>query len=66
MWCCRRIEIRWADRVKNEVLQRIKEERNIVHTIKRKNAAWISHILHGNCLLERVIEGKIRRVRKKR
>jgi hypothetical protein len=33
MWCRRRIEkISWADRVKiEEVLQRMKEERNILH-----------------------------------
>jgi len=37
MWCQRRMEdIRWTDHVKNdEVLQRVKEEMNILHTIKR-------------------------------
>jgi hypothetical protein len=35
MWCWRRMEISWTDRVRNEeVLHRVKEERNIVHTIK--------------------------------
>jgi len=28
----------WKDRVKNEVLQRIKEERHILYTIKRRKA----------------------------
>jgi hypothetical protein len=38
MWCWRRIEkISWTDRVRNEeVLHRVKEERNILQTIKRK------------------------------
>jgi hypothetical protein len=38
MWCWRRMEkIVWTDRVRNEeVLHRLKEERNIVHTIKKK------------------------------
>jgi hypothetical protein len=38
MWCWRRMEkISWTDRVRNEeVLHRVKEERNIVHTIKRR------------------------------
>jgi hypothetical protein len=38
MWWWRRIEkISWTDRVKNEeVLHRVKEERNILHTIKRR------------------------------
>jgi hypothetical protein len=37
MWCWRsREKISWTDRVRNEeVLHRMKEERNIVHTIKR-------------------------------
>jgi hypothetical protein len=42
-----------------EVLHRVKEERNIVHTIKRRKANWIGHILRGNCLLKHVIEGKL-------
>jgi hypothetical protein len=38
MWCWRRMEkISWTDGVRNEeVLHRVKEERNILHTIKRK------------------------------
>jgi len=28
------MEIRWTDRVRNGVLKRVKEERNIVHTVK--------------------------------
>jgi hypothetical protein len=40
-------------------LHRVKEERNIVHTIKRRKANWIGHILRKNCLLKHVIEGKI-------
>jgi hypothetical protein len=52
------MEISWTDRVRNEeVLQRVKEERNIVHTIKRK-ANLSGHILRRNCLLKHVIEGK--------
>jgi hypothetical protein len=37
MWFWRRMEkISWTDRVRHEeVLRRVKEERNIVHTIKR-------------------------------
>jgi hypothetical protein len=46
MWCWRRMEkISLTDRVRNdEVLHRVKEERNIVHTIKRIKANWIGHI----------------------
>jgi hypothetical protein len=60
MWCWRRMDISWNDRVKNEeVLHRVKEERNIVHTIKRRKANWIGHILLRNCLLKHVIEGTV-------
>jgi hypothetical protein len=53
-------KISWTDRVRNEeVLLRVKEERNILHTIKRRKANWIGHIFCGNCLLEHIIEGKI-------
>jgi hypothetical protein len=38
MWCWRRLEkISWTDRVRNEeVLHRVEEERNIVHTMKKE------------------------------
>jgi hypothetical protein len=53
-------KISWTADVRNEeVLHRVKEERNILHTIKRRKANWIVHILHRNCLLKHVTEGKI-------
>jgi hypothetical protein len=46
--------------VRNEgVLQRVKEERNALHTVKRRKANWTGHILRRNYLLKHVIEGKI-------
>ena len=61
MWCWRRTEkISWTDRVRNEeVLLRVKEQRNILHKIRKRKANWIGHILRRNYLLQRVIEGKI-------
>jgi hypothetical protein len=32
----------------------------ILCTIKGRKANWIGHILHRNCLLKQVIEGKIK------
>jgi hypothetical protein len=60
MWCWRRMEkISWTDRVRNEdVLHRV-EERNILHTIKRRKANCFGHILRRNCFLKHVIEGKL-------
>jgi len=45
--------------VRNEVLLRVKEQRNILHEIRKRKANWIGQILCRNCLLQRVIEGKI-------
>jgi hypothetical protein len=46
-----------------QVLHRVKKERNIVHTIKRKKADWMGRIPCRNCHLSDVIveetEGKI-------
>jgi hypothetical protein len=54
-------KISWTDRVRNEeVLLRVKEQRNILHEISKRKANWIGHILRRNCLLQRVIEGKIK------
>jgi hypothetical protein len=62
MWCWKRMEkISWADHVrKEEVLLRVKEQRNILHEISKRKANWIGHILHINCLLRQVIERKIK------
>jgi hypothetical protein len=51
----------WTEHVRNEeVLLRVKEQRNILHEIRKRKANWIGHILRRNCLLQRVIEGKIK------
>jgi hypothetical protein len=43
-----------------EVLLRVEEQRNILHEISKLKANWIGHILRRNCLVQRVIEGKIK------
>jgi hypothetical protein len=62
VWCWRRLKkISWTDRVRNEVmLLRVKEQWNILHEIRRRKTNLISHILLRNCLLQQVIEGKIK------
>jgi len=37
-----------------------KNERNIMHAVKRRKASEIGHILRRNCLLEDAIEGNER------
>ena len=60
--CWRRMEkISWTDHVRNEeVLLRVNEQRNILHELRKRKANWIGHILRRNCLLQQVIEGKIK------
>jgi len=54
-------KISWTDHVRNEeVLLRVKEQGNILHEISERKANWIGHILRRNCLLQWVIEGKIK------
>ena len=43
-----------------DVLLRVKEQRNILHEIRKRKANWIGHILRRNFLLQRVIKGKIK------
>jgi hypothetical protein len=53
-------KISWTYHVRNEdVLLRVKEQRNILHEIHKRKANWIGNIKRKNCLLQRVIEGKI-------
>jgi hypothetical protein len=58
MWYWRNMEkIIWTDHVRNEdVLLRVKEQRNILHEIHKWKANWIGHILLRNCILQRASE----------
>jgi hypothetical protein len=62
VWCWIRMEkISWTDHVNNEdVLLGVKEQRNILHEISKRRTDRIGHILRRNCLLQQVIEGKIK------
>jgi hypothetical protein len=41
-------KIIWTDRVRNEVLHRVKEERNILRAVKRRKADLIGYNLRRN------------------
>jgi hypothetical protein len=45
--------------MRNEVLYRVKEERNIVQIVKRRKANSFGHIWRRNCFLKHGIEGKL-------
>jgi hypothetical protein len=53
-WCWKRMHVR-----NEEVLLKVKEQRNILHEISKRTANWIGHILLRNCLRQ-VIDGKIK------
>jgi hypothetical protein len=40
----------------NEIIHGVKAERNLLHTINRRKADWIGHVMHRNSLLKHVIE----------
>ena len=42
-----------------EVLHRVKEQRNVLHAVKGRKTDWIGHMLRRYRLLKHVIEGKI-------
>ena len=53
-------KIIWTCRVRNEeLLQRVKKERIILETIKRRRSNWTGQNSRRNCLPKHVIEGKI-------
>ena len=53
-------KVSWLDHMRNEeVLLRVKEERNILLTVKSRKADCIGHILRTDCLLKHFIDGQI-------
>jgi hypothetical protein len=50
-------KISWTDRVRNEVLHRVKEKRNTL-CVRERKGNLIGHILRRKCLLEDVTKGK--------
>jgi len=70
-WALRRVDKKdlenfekrcWIERVTNEeVLHRVKEQRNVLHTVTRRKGNWIGHSRRRNCILIHVIGGKVER-----
>jgi hypothetical protein len=59
-WSWRTMETTsWTDHFRDEeVLQRIKDKRNILHTVSRRKANWNGHILGSNSFLRYITERK--------
>jgi len=47
--------------VKNEVVRRVKEDWNILHTTRRRKTKGIGHFLRRKLLLKNLVEEKIER-----
>jgi hypothetical protein len=58
MWCWRRMEkISWTDHVRNEeILLRVKQQRNILHEISKWDANWISKFCIGTAFYDRLMK----------
>ena len=53
-------EISWTDRVRSEdMLLRVNEKRNVLHTVKRMKATWIGLFWRRNCLRKHAVEGRM-------
>jgi hypothetical protein len=58
------MEISWTHRIRMKYYVESRTRRiSYIHVQQnKKNASWIGHIWRRNCLLNRVIEGKIERI----
>jgi hypothetical protein len=52
--------ISWNYSVRKTKYDRVQEDRNNLDTIKRRNTNWTGHILHRNCFLKHITEGKMK------
>lgn len=61
MWLGQRWEIiKCTDKLKNrEVLEIVKEGKNMLHAVRKKKADWLNRILRTNCTQKVIIEGNI-------
>ena len=51
-------------RGKEKILHRVKEGRNMLHITGRREGTWIDHILRRNFLLQHIVIGKVKRVKR--
>jgi hypothetical protein len=51
-------------RGKEEILNRVKEGRKMLHITGRRKRTWFDHFLRRNFLLQHIVIGKVKRVRR--
>ena len=61
MWISRRMErISWTEqRTNEEVLKKVEEIRSLMDVIRTRQKNWIGHILSGDCLQRKIMEGRM-------
>src|SRR5580692_5306235 len=61
MWVWRRMQkVSWKDKKTNEeILSLVGEERCLMKTIIKRKNDWIGHVVRGDNLLKRVLEGRM-------
>ena len=60
MWCYRRMmNIKWMDRITNEVLGRFGERRTLWKSLKKRRGQMMGHTLRHGGLLSDILEGEV-------
>jgi len=60
-------KVSWPDKVINEeVLRRVKEDRQILNSIWQRKHRWIGHVLRHDGLLDEITEGRMRKTNKRK
>jgi hypothetical protein len=59
MWLWRRImKVKWIEHKTNEeVLEKVKEQRMLIKTIRERQKNWVGHVLRSDSLLRNIWEG---------
>ena len=60
-WCWgRMLKIKWTDRItKDEVFQKVKEERLLLKILKNRHHSWIGHTIRHNEFVVKILEEAI-------
>lgn len=63
MWCYRRmLKIPWIDKIRNEeVLERLKKEREVLATVKKRKLEYFGHVMRGEKyeIIKLILQGQI-------
>ena len=59
-WCWRRmLKIKLTDRIRNDVFQRMKEERLLLKIVKNRRHSWVEHTIRHKEFAAGILEGAI-------